>query len=59
MREEITIHTTLSEILSRLHHDEWERFCKDFGWSTWVVNEGGGHIEVVLTEEQAKDYGVM
>ncbi len=28
-------------------------------WSEWAVNEGGGDIEVSLTEEDAIKYGVL
>ncbi|KKM90899.1 hypothetical protein LCGC14_1233970 [marine sediment metagenome] len=48
---------TLSEVLHRTH--DWEKFCEEKGWSEWAVNEGGGDIEVSLTEEEAIKYGVL
>ena len=51
------ISLTLSEILDRCN--DWDEFCSDKGWSEWCVNEGGGDIEVTLTEEEAIKYGVI
>lgn len=47
---------TLSEILNAGH---WDEFCQEQGWSEWAVNEGGGHIEVTLTKEEAERYGLL
>jgi hypothetical protein len=52
---EITL--DLSEILDRCN--DWEEFCDEQGWSVWCVNEGGGDIEVSLTEEEAISYGII
>lgn len=48
---------TLAEVLHRTH--DWDKFCQEQGWSEWAVNEGGGDIEVSLTEEDAIKYGVL
>ncbi len=48
---------TLEEVLDRTH--DWEKFCREQGWNEWAVNEGGGDIEVSLTEEDAIKYGVL
>lgn len=37
----------------------WEAFCILKGFSTWSVNEGGGHIEVNLTVQEAHDLGIV
>lgn len=49
---------TLSEILTHSTHDGFEKFCKDFGYSTWVVSEGGGHLQQSLTIDQCQKYGI-
>jgi len=46
--------TTLEEVCN-----DWDLFCKEQGWSEWAVNEGGGDIQVTLTEEEAFKYGVL
>lgn len=48
---------TLSEILNRCNN--WIEFCNDKGWSEWCVNEGGGEIEIILTEDEAIKYGLI
>lgn len=48
---------TLADVLHRCN--DWEGFCENEGWSEWAVNEGGGDIDVVLTEEKAKTYGLI
>jgi len=48
---------TLEEVLDRTN--DWEKFCREQGWDEWAVNEGGGDIEVSLTEEEAFKYGVL
>ena len=53
----ITISTTLSEVLDNCN--DWDGFCDEFGWSVWAVNEGGGDIDVTLTAEEAKRYGLI
>ena len=53
----MNITITLSEVLSR--GNDWIAFCEEFGWSEWCVNEGGGHIQQSLTEEQATRYGII
>lgn len=52
----MTINLTLSEICSK---GNWDLFCEEKGWSVWACNEGGGYIEVTLTVEEAKRYGVL
>jgi hypothetical protein len=51
------IHMTLAEVLDKC--DDWEYFCEEEGWSVWAVNEGGGDVEINLTEEQAYKYGIL
>ena len=53
----MTITMTLKEILDRCNN--WEEFCERFGWSEWAVNEGGGDIVQVLTEEEAEEFGII
>lgn len=48
---------TLEEVLDRCN--DWEKFCEKEGWSVWAVNEGGGDIDVVLSEDKAKEYGII
>lgn len=48
---------TLSEILDKCSN--WEYYCEDAGYSVWAVNEGGGDIEVTMTEKEAKKYGII
>lgn len=47
----------LSQVLDRCN--DWNQFCADKGWSEWCVNEGGGNIEVTLSEEEAIKYGII
>ena len=47
----------LSEVLDRC--DDWLKFCEDYGWSEWVVNEGGGDITINLSFEEAEKYGII
>jgi len=51
------IFMTLAEILDKC--DDWDYFCEEEGWSVWTVNEGGGDVEVNLTEEQCYKYGIL
>lgn len=51
------IKTTLGEILEKCYN--WSDFCIDKGYSLWCVNEGGGDVEIDLTEEEAIKYGVI
>lgn len=53
----MTIYLTLAEVLDRC--SDWDDFCEKEGWSVWAVNEGGGDIDVVLTEDKAKEYGII
>ena len=48
---------TLEEILDRCN--DWEKFCENEGWSVWAVNEGGGDIDVALSEDKAIEYGII
>ena len=48
---------TLAEILDRCN--DWDYFCEQEGWSVWAVNEGGGDIDVALSEQQCYKYGVL
>ena len=51
------IHTTLKEVLENC--SDWELFCKEQGWSEWAVAEGDGHIDIYLSMEDAKKYGLI
>ena len=53
----MTINITLSEILNKCNN--WNDFCENEGFSEWFVNEGGGHIEINLSEEKAIRYGLV
>ena len=53
----MNIAMTLEEVLARCK--DWDYFCEQEGWSVWAVNEGGGDIQVSLTEVQAIEYGVL
>ena len=53
----MTITFTLEEILSRCK--DWEYFCQEEGWDVWAVNEGGGDVQVSLSEEQCVKYGLF
>lgn len=48
---------TLEEVLDKCN--DWEQFCNDKGWNEWAVNEGGGDIQVSLTEDEANKYGIL
>ena len=53
----MTITIPLSEILDKCL--DWEKYCKDNGCSEWAVNEGFGEVEVTMTEEEARKYGII
>ncbi len=53
----MTIHLTLEEALNRCN--DWTALCAAKGWSEYAVREGGGDIEIVLTEEEALEYGII
>lgn len=53
----MTITLTLSEVLNRCH--DWEKFCEDTGYSVNAIKEGGGGVEVTLSEQQAIEYGII
>ena len=38
---------------------DWEQFCDMKGFSLYAVNEGGGHIEVTLTVQEAHNLGII
>jgi hypothetical protein len=50
---------TLSDILHKLGCPKWDEWCDAKGWSPWCVNEGGGDIEVSMTIDEAKDWGII
>lgn len=52
----MTITMTLSEVLDRCW--SWDYFCEIKGYSVWAVNEGGGDVEVNLTEDELKIFGI-
>ena len=53
----MTIYITLDEVLSRCN--DWDNFCEKEGFSEWCVNEGGGDVEISLSEEKAIEYGII
>ena len=38
---------------------DWDKFCNDKGFSVYAVNEGGGHVEVELTIQEAYNFGIV
>lgn len=53
----MTVNLTLKEIQERCAN--WTYFCNQEDWDEWSVAEGGGDVEVVLTEEKAIKYGLI
>lgn len=53
----MTVTLTLSEILDKCF--DWDVFCEKEGMSVWCVNEGGGDISITLSEDKAKEYGII
>lgn len=53
----MNISMTLEEVLNRCN--DWDYFCAEEGWSVWAVNEGGGDIDVSLSEQQCYKYGIL
>lgn len=51
------IRITLTEALRKCN--DWSKFCNEFGWSIFVVNEGGGELIQELTESQAIKHGII
>ena len=51
------IKLTLSEILNKCNN--WDYFCNEEGWGEYAVAEGGGDVEVCLSEEQCYKYGIL
>lgn len=47
----------LQEIMDTCN--DWDKFCDKKGFSIWAVNEGGGHCEVKLTIQEAKQFGII
>ncbi len=48
---------TLQEILDTC--PDWIKACNMLGFSEWAVNEGGGHVQVELTTQQAHQLGIV
>lgn len=48
---------TLQEVKDTCH--DWTEFCHLHGFSEWVVNEGGGDVEISLTDQQAHYLGIL
>lgn len=48
---------TCSELLNKCN--DWIRTCQILGLSEWCCKEGYGDTEITLSEEQAKDFGVI
>lgn len=38
---------------------DWEHFCRVTGFDEYARAEGGGHVETTLTEEQARELGLL
>lgn len=48
---------SLSEVMELCN--DWEKFCRDLGWSVWACSEGGGDIMTRLTKEEAIKHGIL
>lgn len=48
---------TLGDVLNRC--EDWELFCQEQGYSEYCVAEGGSEIEIELSEEEIKKYGIL
>ncbi len=48
---------TLQEIMDTC--PDWLEFCKMKGISEYAVNEGGGHVKIGLTTQEAHDLGIV
>ena len=48
---------TLGEVL--LTCTNWVKFCNEKGFSVWAVNEGGEDIQVALTIDEAREFGIL
>lgn len=48
---------TLGEVLEKC--DDWEKFCDKKKYDVYAVAEGGGDVEIVLTAEEASDFGII
>lgn len=57
MNEE-TIEVTFGEILDS---GNWDRFCADYGYNLWMINEGLAtrRDEVEIDLDDFMDYGIM
>ncbi|WP_272152131.1 hypothetical protein [Tenacibaculum aiptasiae] len=53
----MTISIKLSEVFEKCN--DWENFCINEGYSEWCVSEGGGDVEITLTEKEAIEYGII
>ena len=51
------ITVTLKEASDRCN--DWNDFCSDFGIGYYALNEGYGHTEVSMTEQQALKHGII
>lgn len=48
---------SLGEIL--ITCKDWIEFCEKKGFEPYAVNHGGGDIEVDLTIQEARDFGIV
>lgn len=48
---------TLQEIMDTT--PDWIKACNMLGFSEWAVNEGGGHVQVEITTQQAHQLGIV
>jgi hypothetical protein len=48
---------TLTEAEKKCY--DWNDFCSEFGIGYYALNEGYGHTEVEMTEQQALDHGII
>lgn len=48
---------TLEEVLDKCY--DWQKFCDAYGYSVNAVTEGGGDIEVDMSLEDARLFGII
>lgn len=57
--EDKMVTLTLSDILHKLGCPKWDEWCNIKGWSPWVCAEGGGDIQISMTIDEAKEWGIV
>jgi hypothetical protein len=38
---------------------DWQKFCDVTGFDEYALENGGGDVETTLTEEQAREIGIL